>query len=124
MSEMDRCEHCGELEESETQHRACRLKAAFPGAATEHGDGLVSFDIEAIRKSLGWNKPIDTPQGVRFEFRPDGEVWIEVQTLVGNNLGAWSWFLSPETWQLVMDGYAEAQSARPAEPPESREAGR
>lgn len=89
----------------EIEGRAGRLKAAFPGTFTEDGSGFVSFDMDAIRKVIGWGERIDTKAGISFERSRDS-IWIHVQTTVGNSISAWSWRLDFDEWDRVVAGVA------------------
>lgn len=98
--------------------RAARLRAAFPGAATELGDTIVSFSMGAIREQLardagggGWLAPHRTPEGIEFVFERDGGIWISVETQVGHSIAAWSWRLSPASWRAVKEASAAAEPA-------------
>lgn len=105
MSE-ERCPHCGNPDEYEAQHRACRMKAAFPGAYHEDG-ALVSFDMEAIAKAVGLGRRVETRSGMRFERHRDG-VWTHVETKVGNCISAWSWRITDDEWREVVAAVGEA----------------
>ena len=99
------CEHCGQPvdSEGELEHRACRLKAAFPGAY--HQDGaLVSFDMEAIRKAIGWNERVGTRAGLSFERSRGGDIWVSLETKVGNVLSSWSWKVTDVEWDQIVSG--------------------
>lgn len=114
-----KCEHCGGEEETEAElevkHRACRLKAAFPGAYTEQGDGLVTFDMKKVAGMLGlfddWiidtnGKHIHPLEG-GLHFRVgaswlEPEVWIEVPVQVGNHLSSWSFRISAKNWERIV----------------------
>jgi len=56
MCEEIKCEHCGKVVSDEYEleiwHRTCRLKACFPGTATDRGGGLTSFDMSKIKEQL------------------------------------------------------------------------
>lgn len=85
--------------------RASRLKAAFPGTFTEDASGFVSFDMEAIRRAIGWSEPVETASGIRIE-RVGGAVWMHVQTQVANAISAWSWRISQEEWDRIVEAMA------------------
>lgn len=114
-----KCEHCGGEEETEidleVKHRACRLKAAFPGAYTEQGDGLVTFDMKKVAETLGlfddWiidtnGKHIHPLEG-GLHFRVgagwgEPEVWIEVPIQVANSISSWSFRISARNWERII----------------------
>lgn len=98
----ERCPHCGKPDEYESQHRSCRMKAAFPGAYHEDG-ALVTFDMQTLAERLGFMRPVSTRSGIRFEWMA-GQVWAHVQTQVGNVLSSWSWRISSEEWDEVVSG--------------------
>jgi len=87
----------------EIEGRAARLKTAFPGAY--HQDGaLVSFDMDTIRKVIGWTRPVETAAGLRFERARNGEIWVSLKTKVGNVSSAWSWRVPDAEWRQVVEG--------------------
>ncbi len=114
-----KCEHCGTEEETEfdleIKHRSCRLKAAFPGAYTERGDGLISFDMKKISEALGLfddivigrdGQPLHPLEG-DLHFRVSAgwvnpEIWIELPVQVGNQLSSFSFRLTEPDWQMVV----------------------
>lgn len=96
------CPHCGLRDEDMggPEHRACRLKAAFPGAY--HQDGaLVTFDMETMRKAIGWEHPVETKGGVKFT-RQGGRVVVMVDVRIGNIMSSWGWYVSEEDWATVV----------------------
>ena len=114
-----KCEYCNGEEETkidlEIKHRACRLKAAFPGAYTERGDGLVTFDMKKVVETLGlfddWI--IDTngkhvqplEGGLHFRigaYWSEPEVWIEVPIEVANSISSWSFRITEKNWQKIV----------------------
>jgi hypothetical protein len=112
------CEHCGKEEETEAGieigHRACRLKAAFPGSYSGDADGLVTFDMGSLRERLGLfvdvivdtdSEPIHPTKGnVHFRIAANWapEVWIELPVRVGNALTSFSYRLSEHQWQRLI----------------------
>lgn len=97
---IDTCPHCGEPERDETEHRACRLKAAFPGSYSQDG-AFVSFDLSEISAAIGWERPVETRSGLRIERTPSN-IWISVETRVGNSTSAWSWRISEDEWTAIV----------------------
>ena len=113
---MYKCEICGRecesQEELEVEHRGCRLKAAFPGAYNEQGDGLVTFDMKKVAKQLGLfedivvgrdGQPLHPLKGdLHFRITTDGcrrpEVWIELPVQVGNCLSSWTFCVAEADW--------------------------
>lgn len=114
-----KCEHCGTVCETEAEleieHRACRLKAAFPGAYSEGLNGLVTFDVKKMSDSLGlfddW--VIDTkgnhchPLDGDLHFRVTAhwrspEIWLEVPVQVGNQLSSWCFMIPEKDWQNII----------------------
>lgn len=110
-----KCEQCGEEEKTEfdleVKHRSCRLKAAFPGAYTERGDGLVSFDMGKVAQSLGLFKdvvlgrdgqPLHPLDGdVHFRISAgwvEPEIWIEMPVQVGNQVSSFSYRITIGSW--------------------------
>jgi hypothetical protein len=89
-------------DDDEVEGRAARLKAAFPGAY--HQDGaLVSFDMDAIRRAVGWGKPVGTASGLRFERMRDA-IWVSLETKVGNVVSSWSWRVTDTEWLAIVEG--------------------
>lgn len=87
----------------EIEGRAARLKAAFPGAYCQDG-AFVSFDMDTIRKAIGLSRSVETAAGLRFERARGGEIWVSLETKVGNCMSAWSWCVSDAEWQQVIEG--------------------
>ena len=127
---METCEHCGANVETEEQleieHRGCRLKAAFPAAYTEQGDGLVTFDMQKVATTLGLFRdivvgrngqdlhPIDG--NLHFRISADykrPEIWIQIPLTVGNCLSSISYRITETDWiGLVARVNAGLQEAR------------
>ena len=99
------------MSDDDIEGRAGRLKAAFPGTFTEDGSGFVSFDVDAIRKVIGWGERIDTQSGVTFERSRDC-IWVHVKTQVGNSIGDWSWRVTFEEWDRVVLGVSRDAADR------------
>jgi hypothetical protein len=123
-----KCEHCGtEVEtemELEVEHRACRLKAAFPGAYTEEGDGLVTFDMKKVSESLGLfndvvigrdGQPLHPLEGdLHFRIRAgwlEPEVWIELPVRIGNEISSWTFRITEQDWLKVVEEVAKGFAA-------------
>jgi len=114
-----KCEHCGmtaETEESlDVEHRGCRLKAVFPGAYSERGDGLITFDPSRMAESLGLfrdiivardGQPLHPLEGdVHFRIGvrgPEPEVWVGLPVQVGNNLSSFSYRITARDWVALV----------------------
>ena len=115
-----KCEHCGQEEETENElginHRDCRLKAAFPGAYTDKGDGLIAFDMGKVAESLGLfsdiivgrdGQPLHPLEG-DLHFRigagwQEPEIWIQLPVQVGNQLSSFSYRLSEQEWLRLVE---------------------
>lgn len=95
------CPHCGQPDTYDAEHRACRMKAAFPGAYSQEG-ALVSFDMEKIKEATGWRDPVDTRSGISFQ-RFDGGIWALLNTQIGNTISAWSWWISEDEWRQIFE---------------------
>lgn len=123
-----KCEYCGQEvdteDELEIEHRACRLKAAFPGAYTEQGDGLVTFDMRKVSESLGLfndivigrdGQPLHPLEG-DMHFRisagwANPEVWIELPIRVGNCLSSWAFRVTEQDWLRLVKTVSEGLDA-------------
>lgn len=120
------CDHCNHDEETESdldvKHRGCRLKAAFPGAYTEQGHGLVTFDMDKVANSLGMFKdwvinskgerehPLEGGLHFRISvFFDEPRVWIEMPVMVGNCLSSWAFHI--EDWEQVVQTIAKGLAA-------------
>lgn len=115
-----KCEHCGQEveteEELEIEHRSCRLKAAFPAAYTEQGDGLITFDMKKVVESLGLfsdiiigrdGQPLHPLEG-DLHFRigaawTEPEIWIELPVQVGNQLSSFSYQVTEQDWLKLVE---------------------
>jgi len=85
MTEKAICEVCGEQAESdldlEVYHRACRLKAAFPGCYTQEGP-LVMFDPRKMSQRLKRTgetaeaQPETTSDAGRVRMIDEARAWI------------------------------------------------
>lgn len=125
-----KCEHCGtECEDElqlEVEHRDCRLKAAFSGAYTEQGDGLITFDMKKVSESLGLfndivigrdGQPLHPLEGdLHFRIRAGWlkpEVWIEMPVQIGNALSSWAFCITEQDWLSLVDAVGKGlESAR------------
>lgn len=123
------CEHCGQECESEfeleVEHRACRLKAAFPGAYTEQTDGLVAFDMKRVSETLGLfndivigrdGQPLLHPLEGDLHFRIkagwlEPEIWIEFPVQVGNYINSWSYRIKERDWLKLNEAIVEGLEA-------------
>jgi len=123
-----KCEYCGQEVDTEALleigHRACRLKAAFPGAYTELADGLVTFDMKKISEVLGLfddivigrdGLPLHPLEGdMHFRISAgwvEPEVWIELPVQVGNCLSSWSFRVTEQDWLRLVKAVSEGLSA-------------
>jgi hypothetical protein len=99
----------------EIEHRGCRLKAAFPAAYTEQGNGLVTFDMKKVSESLGlYNDIVIGRDGqalhplegdLHFYIRAgwfEPEIWIEIPVQVGNCLSSWTFCITQQDWLKVV----------------------
>lgn len=103
------CEHCGQPDEFDAQHRGCRMKAAFPGAYHEDGV-LVSFDMAAIKKTIGYHDPVETRSGISFQ-RDGTDIYAGVEIQVGNQMSAWDWHITGEEWDAIVAALAATGEA-------------
>lgn len=119
MTDQYKCEHCGEVANDEydleIHHRGCRLKAAFPGAYTEHLDGIVAFDMSKVVNQLGlfndWiidnnGEPCHPLEG-GLHFRigltfDEPTVWLEIPVRVGNSISSWSFRIPSRNWHRIV----------------------
>ncbi len=116
-----KCEHCGAEVEDEFQldieHRACRLKVAFPGAYTEGADGLVTFDMKRVAESLGlFNDIVIGRDGQELHplegdlhFRISAQwdtpaVWVELPVRIGNEISSWAFRIIESDWLKIVKG--------------------
>ena len=125
-----KCEHCGEdvvtEAELDIEHRACRLKAAFPGSYSEQINGLVTFDMNRVAESLGLfndivigrnGQPLHPLEGdLHFRIRASWsqpEVWIELPVQVGNCISSWLFPVTERDWlnlvKAINTGLEEAR---------------
>jgi hypothetical protein len=122
---MFRCEICQtecETElELEVEHRACRLKAAFPGAYSEKSDGIVTFDMKHVAESLGlFNDIILGRDGqtlhplegdIHFRISAawyEPEIWIQIPVQVGNEISTWSYRIKENDWLKLVEEINQA----------------
>ena len=125
---MIKCEHCGmeceSQEELDIQHRACRLKKAFPGAYSERSDGLVTFNMQQVAEVMGMfrdiivgrdGQPLHPLEGdLHFRIRAgwkEPEVWVELPVRVGNCLTSFAYRITEDDWRRMVQRVAEGLHA-------------
>lgn len=104
----ERCEHCGLAAESgsalDIEHRGCRLKAAFPAAYHEDG-ALVAFDMDAVRRAIGWREPFVAKSGLKITVEPWG-VWVGMPVRYSNIVSEFSFRVRWDEWDDLIGSVA------------------